>query len=179
MITKETIDKIFSAVRIEEIIGEYVQLKRAGSNLKGLSPFVDEKSPSFIVSPSKQIFKDFSSGKGGGVITFLKELEGFSYPEALRHLAKKYGIPVEEDIVEMSPEQKQQRDQKDLIYKIHEVANDFFIEQLWDAEEGQQIGLSYFRERELRQDIIKKFQLGYSPEKKDAFTEYALAKGYD
>lgn len=179
MITKETIDKIFSAARIEEIIGEYVQLKRAGSNLKGLSPFVDEKSPSFIVSPSKQIFKDFSSGKGGGVITFLKELEGFSYPEALRHLAQKYGIPVEEDIVEMSPEQKQQRDQKDLIYKIHEVANDFFIEQLWDAEEGQQIGLSYFRERELRQDIIKKFQLGYSPEKKDAFTEYALAKGYD
>ncbi|MGX9987105.1 DNA primase [Soonwooa purpurea] len=179
MITKETIDKIFSTVRIEEIIGEYVQLKRAGSNLKGLSPFVDEKSPSFIVSPSKQIFKDFSSGKGGGVITFLKELEGFSYPEALRFLAKKYGIAVEEDVVEMSPEQKQQRDQKDLIYKIHEVANDFFIHQLWDDEEGQQIGLSYFKERELRQDIIKKFQLGYSPEKKDAFTEFALAKGYD
>lgn len=179
MITKDTIDKIFAAARIEEIIGEYVQLKRAGSNLKGLSPFVDEKSPSFIVSPSKQIFKDFSSGKGGGVITFLKELEGFSYPEALRYLAKKYGISVEEDIVEMSAEQQQQRNQKDLIFKIHEVANDFFVDQLWEKEEGQQIGLSYFKERELRQDIIKKFQLGYSPEKKDAFTKFSLEKGYD
>lgn len=179
MITKDTIDKIFAAARIEEIIGEYVQLKRAGSNLKGLSPFVDEKSPSFIVSPSKQIFKDFSSGKGGGVITFLKELEGFSYPEALRYLAKKYGISVEEDIVEMSAEQQQQRNQKDLIFKIHEVANDYFIDQLWEKEEGQQIGLSYFKERELRQDIIKKFQLGYSPEKKDAFTKFSLEKGYD
>lgn len=179
MITKDTIDKIFAAARIEEIIGEYVQLKRAGSNLKGLSPFVDEKSPSFIVSPSKQIFKDFSSGKGGGVITFLKELEGFSYPEALRYLAKKYGISVEEDIVEMSVEQQQQRNQKDLIFKIHEVANDYFIDQLWEKEEGQQIGLSYFKERELRQDIIKKFQLGYSPEKKDAFTKFSLEKGYD
>ncbi|MGV4414114.1 DNA primase [Chryseobacterium sp. T1] len=179
MITKDTIDKIFAAARIEEIIGEYVQLKRAGSNLKGLSPFVDEKSPSFIVSPSKQIFKDFSSGKGGGVITFLKELEGFSYPEALRYLAKKYGISVEEDIVEMSVEQQQQRNQKDLIFKIHEVANDYFIDQLWEKEEGRQIGLSYFKERELRQDIIKKFQLGYSPEKKDAFTKFSLEKGYD
>ena len=179
MITKDSIDKIFAAARIEEIIGEYVQLKRAGSNLKGLSPFVDEKSPSFIVSPSKQIFKDFSSGKGGGVITFLKELEGFSYPEALRYLAKKYGISVEEDIVEMSAEQQQQRNQKDLIFKIHEVANDFFVDQLWEKEEGQQIGLSYFKERELRQDIIKKFQLGYSPEKKDAFTKFSLEKGYD
>ncbi len=179
MISKETIDKIFATARIEEIIGEYVHLKRAGSNLKGLSPFVDERSPSFIVSPSKQIFKDFSSGKGGGVITFLKELENFSYPEALRYLAKKYAIEVEEDIVELSEEQKHSRNQKDLIFKIHEVANDFFIHQLWEEEEGQQIGLSYFKERELRQDIIKKFQLGYSPERKDSFTKFALEKGYD
>ncbi len=92
MITKETIDKIFSAIRVEEIIGEYVQLKRTGSNYKGLSPFVDEKTPSFVVSPSKQIWKDFSSGKGGTAITFFMEIEGFSYPEALRYDAKKYGI---------------------------------------------------------------------------------------
>jgi len=96
MITKETIDKIFSAIRVEEIVGEYVQLKRAGSNYKGLSPFVDEKTPSFIVSPSKQIWKDFSSGKGGTAISFLMEIEGFSYPEALRYAAKKYGIEIEE-----------------------------------------------------------------------------------
>ncbi|MBP7500034.1 MAG: DNA primase, partial [Chryseobacterium sp.] len=97
MITKETIDQIFSTIRVEEIIGEYVQLKRAGSNFKGLSPFHEEKSPSFVVSPSKQIWKDFSTGKGGTAISFLMEIENFTYPEALRHAAKKYGIEIKED----------------------------------------------------------------------------------
>lgn len=178
MISQETIDKIFSIIRIEDIVGEYVQLKRAGTNLKGLSPFQDEKSPSFVVSPSKQIWKDFSSGKGGTAISFLMELEGFTYPEALRHAAKKYGIEIEEDKKVYSEEQKLQQTERDLMYKIHEVANDYFQEVLWNSEEGNLIGLSYFKERELKDEIIKKFQLGYSPEKKNAFTEYAVEKGY-
>ncbi|WP_377084449.1 DNA primase [Riemerella anatipestifer] len=178
MITKETIDKIFSAIRVEEIVGEYVQLKRAGSNYKGLSPFVDEKTPSFIVSPSKQIWKDFSSGKGGTAISFLMEIENFSYPEALRFAAKKYGIEIEEHQRELTEEEKTAQTEKDLLYKIHEVANHYYQEQIWETEEGKSIGLSYFKERELREDIIKKFQLGYSPIQKNAFTEYAISKGY-
>lgn len=178
MISKQTIDKIFSAVRVEEIIGEYVQLKRAGSNFKGLSPFHDEKSPSFVVSPSKQIWKDFSSGKGGTAISFLMEIENFTYPEALRHAAKKYGIEIEEDKREQTEEQKQAQTDRELLFKIHEIANDFFQHQLFETEEGTSIAYSYFKERELRDDIIKKFQLGYSPEQRNAFTEYALNKGY-
>ncbi len=178
MISKQTIDKIFSTIRVEEIVGEYVQLKRAGSNYKGLSPFHEEKSPSFVVSPSKQIWKDFSTGKGGTAISFLMEIENFTYPEALRHAAKKYGIEIEEDLREISEEAKNAQTEKDLLYKIHEVANTYFQEILWDDQEGRNIGLSYFKERELKDDIIKKFQLGYSPEKKNAFTAYALDKGY-
>ncbi|MBB4804957.1 DNA primase [Chryseobacterium defluvii] len=178
MISKQTIDKIFSTIRVEEIVGEYVQLKRAGSNYKGLSPFHDEKTPSFVVSPSKQIWKDFSTGKGGTAISFLMEIENFTYPEALRHAAKKYGIEIEEDQQEFSEEAKNAQSERDLMYKIHEVANTYFQEILWDSEEGKSIGLAYFKERELKDDIIKKFQLGYSPEKKNAFTEYALEKGY-
>ncbi|GEN76387.1 DNA primase [Chryseobacterium hagamense] len=178
MISKQTIDKIFSTIRVEEIVGEYVQLKRAGSNFKGLSPFHEEKTPSFVVSASKQIWKDFSTGKGGTAISFLMEIENFTYPEALRHAAKKYGIEIEEDQKDFSEEAKMAQSERDQLYKIHEVANDFFQNFLWEVEEGKNIGLSYFKERELRDDIIKKFQLGYSPEKKNAFTEYALEKGY-
>ncbi|MDV7698293.1 DNA primase [Chryseobacterium soli] len=178
MISKQTIDKIFSTIRVEEIVGEYVQLKRAGSNYKGLSPFHDEKSPSFVVSPSKQIWKDFSTGKGGTAISFLMEIENFTYPEALRHAAKKYGIEIEEDQREFSEEAKNAQSERDLLYKIHEVANDYFQHFLWEVEEGKNIGLAYFKERELKDDIIKKFQLGYAPEKKNAFTEYASEKGY-
>ncbi|MCP2038604.1 DNA primase [Chryseobacterium sp. HSC-36S06] len=178
MISKATIDKIFSTIRVEEIIGEYVQLKRAGSNFKGLSPFHEEKSPSFIVSPSKQIWKDFSSGKGGTAISFLMEIENFTYPEALRHAAKKYGIEIEEDRRELSEEEKQSQTDKEILYKIHEIANDFFQQQLFETEEGKSVGYSYFKERELRDDIIRKFQLGYSPEQKDTFTKFALDKGY-
>ncbi|WP_415326379.1 DNA primase [Chryseobacterium sp. MMS23-Vi53] len=178
MISKQTIDKIFSTIRVEEIVGEYVQLKRAGSNFKGLSPFHEEKSPSFVVSPSKQIWKDFSTGKGGTAISFLMEIENFTYPEALRHAAKKYGIEIEEDQREFSEEAKNAQSERDILYKIHEIANDFYQNFLWEVEEGKAIGLSYFKERELRDDIIKKFQLGYSPEKKNAFTEFAIEKGY-
>lgn len=178
MISKQTIDQIFSAVRVEEIVGEYVQLKRAGSNFKGLSPFHDEKSPSFVVSPSKQIWKDFSSGKGGTAISFLMEIENFTYPEALRHAAQKYGIEIEEDKREFTEEQKQAQTDKELLYKIHEIANDYFQEQMFETEEGRTIAYSYFKERELRDDIITKFHLGYSPEQRNAFTEFALNKGY-
>lgn len=178
MITQATIDKIFSAVRVEEVIGEYVQLKKTGSNFKGLSPFQDEKSPSFVVSPSKQIWKDFSSGKGGTAVSFLMDIENFTYPEALRFLAKKYGIEIQEDHRELSPEEKESRSQRENLYKVHEVANNFFRDQLLNAEEGQAIGLSYFHERGLSDEIIGKFQLGYSPTQKDAFTSYALEKGY-
>ncbi len=178
MISKQTIDKIFSTIRVEEIVGEYVQLKRAGSNYKGLSPFHDEKTPSFVVSAAKQIWKDFSTGKGGTAISFLMEIENFTYPEALRHAAKKYGIEIEEDQREFSEEAKNAQSERDILYKIHEVANDYYQNFLWEVEEGKAIGLSYFKERELRDDIIKKFQLGYSPEKKNAFTEFAIDKGY-
>ncbi len=178
MISKQTIDKILSTIRVEEIIGEYVQLKRTGSNFKGLSPFQDEKTPSFVVSPSKQIWKDFSTGKGGTAISFLMEIENFTYPEALRHAAKKYGIEVEETVQIQTEEQKLAQTEKELLYKIHEVANHFFQEQLYETEEGKSIGYSYFKERELKDEIIKKFQLGYSPEKKNALTEYAQEKGY-
>ncbi|MCX8523082.1 DNA primase [Chryseobacterium formosus] len=178
MISKQSIDKIFSTIRVEEIVGEYVQLKRAGSNFKGLSPFHEEKSPSFVVSPSKQIWKDFSTGKGGTAISFLMEIENFTYPEALRHAAKKYAIEIEEDQREFSEEAKNAQSERDILYKIHEVANDYFQNILWENDEGRAIGLSYFRERELKDDIIKKFQLGFSPEKKNSFTEYAIEKGY-
>lgn len=178
MISKATIDKIFSTIRVEEIIGEYVQLKRAGSNFKGLSPFHDEKTASFVVSPSKQIWKDFSSGKGGTAISFLMEIENFTYPEALRHAAKKYAIEIEEDTRELTEDEKKSQTDKELLYKIHEIASNFFQEQLFETEVGRTIGYSYFKERGLRDEIIKKFQLGYSPEKKNAFTQYALDKGY-
>lgn len=178
MITQATIDKIFSTIRVEEIVGEYVQLKRAGANLKGLSPFRDEKTASFVVSPSKQIWKDFSTGKGGNAISFLMEVEGYTYPEALRHAAKKYGIEIEEDKRELTEEEKKSQTDKELLYKIHDVANDYFQHVIWETEEGINIGLSYFKERELSEATIRKFHLGFSPEQKNAFTQFALDKGY-
>ncbi|MDR2122333.1 MAG: DNA primase [Flavobacteriaceae bacterium] len=178
MISKETIDKIFSTARVEEVISDFVNLKKSGGNYKGLSPFVDEKTPSFMVSPAKQIWKDFSSGKGGNVVTFIMEQEHYTYPEALRYLAKKYNIEIEEDSEELSEEQKESRINKESLYQLSEVACEYFQDQLWNTEEGQNIALSYFRERELRDDIIKLFQLGYSPKNRDAFVGFALAKGY-
>ncbi len=178
MISKQTIDQIFSATRVEEVIGDFVQLKKSGSNYKALSPFTDERTPSFMISPTKQIWKDFSSGKGGNAISFLMELEQFSYPEALRYLAKKYNIEIEEDYQGDPEKYKEEKRQKESLYKIQEVANAYFQEQLWETEEGKNIGLSYFKERGFTEESIKKFQLGYSPEKRDAFTSFALDKGY-
>ena len=176
MITKNTIDKVFEAARVEEVIGDYVQLKRAGSNLKGLSPFSSEKSPSFMVSPVKQIWKDFSSGKGGNAVTFLMEHEHFTYPDAIRHLAKKYNIEIEE--TEDSQEEKQLASERESLYVVSEFAADYFEKTLHNTEVGKAIGLSYFKERGFSTEAIKKFKLGYSPEVWDALTVEALGKGY-
>ena len=176
MISKATIDQIFDTARIEEVIEDFVALKKSGSNYKGLSPFTNEKSPSFMVSPAKQIFKDFSSGKGGSVVTFLMEHEQYSYPEALRYLAQKYNIEVEED--QPSDEARAERDQRESLFLVNEYANKFFQKQLWEAEEGRQVGLSYFRERGFSDATIENFQLGYSPDGYTAFTDAALKDNY-
>lgn len=176
MISKATIDTVFETARVEEVIGDFVQLKRAGSNFKGLSPFSDERSPSFMVSPVKQIWKDFSSGKGGNSVAFLMEHEHFTYPEAIRYLAKKYNIEIEE--TERSDEEKAEANEKESMYLVSEFAKKYFQDILLNNEEGQAIGYSYFKERGFTGDTIKKFELGYSPETWDAFTKEALGKGY-
>ncbi|MFN3917405.1 MAG: DNA primase [Flavobacteriales bacterium] len=176
MISKETIDKIFETARIEEVVGEFVVLKKAGSNYKGLSPFVNEKTPSFMVSPAKQIFKDFSSGKGGSVVTFLMEHEQLSYPEALRWLAAKYNIEIEEDQV---PENfQEQQTLRESLFVVNSFAQKYFSDQLLQSDKGKSVGLSYFKERGFRQDIIEKFHLGYCPEEWDLFTQHALQNAF-
>jgi len=172
-----TIDEIIQTARIEEVIGEYVNLKRAGSNMKGLSPFTDEKTPSFVVSPAKQIFKCFSTGKGGSVVTFLMEKEHFSYPEALRWLADKYNIQIPEESAPTADELAV-KSERDSLYIINEFAKNHFIQNLHESEEGKAIGLSYFEERGFRKDIIDRFQLGFSINVSDDFTKAAIAKGY-
>jgi len=176
LITRDTIDKVFETARVEEVIGDFVQLKRAGSNYKGLSPFSDERSPSFMVSPVKQIWKDFSSGKGGNSVTFLMEHEHFTYPEAIRYLAKKYNIEIEE--TEVSQEEKLEANEKESMFLVSEFAKKYFYETLLHSEEGKAIGLTYFKERGFTNETIEKFGLGYSPETWDAFTKEALGKGY-
>ena len=175
MITQQTIDLVFNTVRVEDVISDYIQLKKAGSNYKGLSPFITEKTPSFVVSPSKQIWKDFSSGKGGNAVTFLMEFEGFNYPEAIKHLCKKYNIDYQEDTSDISEEELQKQKLKETLYRLHDVALEFFIDNL-DSEEYK--NLNYFENRNLSKEVIETFQLGYSPIKKDAFTAYAKLKGY-
>ena len=176
MISKSTIDTVYETARVEEVIGDFVQLKRAGSNFKGLSPFSDERSPSFMVSPAKGIWKDFSSGKGGNAIAFVMEHEHFSYPEAIKYLAKKYNIEVEE--TEQTQAEKDQAGEKESMYLVSEFAAKFFQNTMLNTDEGKSIGLSYFKERGFTNETIKKFQLGYSPETWDAFTKEALGKGY-
>lgn len=176
MISKTTIDSVFETARVEEVIGDFVQLKKSGSNFKGLSPFTDERSPSFMVSPVKQIWKDFSSGKGGNVVAFLMEHEHFSYPEAIKYLAKKYGIEIEE--LAQSSEQKEEANERESLYLLSEFAKDYFHSTLVKTEEGKAIALSYFKERGFSEETIQKFELGYSPNSWDAFTSHAIKKGY-
>lgn len=176
MIPPHKVDEILGAARIEEVIGEFVNLKRSGSSYKGLSPWTDERTPSFMVSPAKGVFKDFSSGKGGNVVSFLMEHEHFSFPEALRWLAKRYNIEVEEEVV--SAEAELAKNERESLYIINEFAAQWFTDQMWESEEGQTVGLSYFKERGFLETIIRKFQLGYNPDDFQAFTAVAKDRGY-
>ncbi|NBW72079.1 MAG: DNA primase, partial [Flavobacteriia bacterium] len=176
-ISAHIIDQIMQASQIEDVIGDFVNLKRAGSNLKGLSPFTDEKTPSFVVSPAKQIFKCFSTGKGGSAVTFLMEKEHFSYPEALRFLANKYGVEIPE---ESEPTAKELADktERESLFIINEFAKNYFYQNLQESTEGKAVGLSYFEERGFTKETIEKFQLGYCLNVSDDFTKAALSKGY-
>ncbi len=177
MIPKETIDRIFAAARIEEVIGEFVKLKRSGANLKGLSPFTNEKTPSFVVSPAKGIFKDFSSGKGGNVVTFLMEHEHMTYPEALRYLADKYNIEIVEK--EQTNEEREAQDRKESLFILSKWAEDMFTDYLHNTDEGNAIGLAYFKERGFTDEIIGKFKLGYAPDKMDFLLDAAKEQGHN
>jgi DNA primase len=176
MISQETIQKILDTVQIEEVIGDFVTLKKAGSNFKGLSPFSNEKSPSFMVSPAKQIFKDFSSGKGGSAVTFLMEHEQYTYPEALRFLATKYNIEIEETA--QTAEVIADQEERESLFLVNDFANNYFQNQLWEDPKGRSIALSYFQERGFSDETIKTFQLGYSPDGYQVFTDHALKSAH-
>jgi DNA primase len=176
MIDKETIDKIFDTARIDEVVGDFVTLKKRGANLLGVCPFHNEKTPSFTVSPAKGIYKCFGCGKGGNSVNFIMDHEQLSYPEALRYLAKKYNIEIAEE--EKTPEQQEAQNERESLFVVSSYAQKYFTDILHNADEGKAIGLSYFRERGFRPDIIEKFQLGYSPEKRSSLVEAAKAAGY-
>lgn len=177
MIPKETVDKIIETSRIEEVVGDFVSLKRRGTSMTGLCPFHNERSPSFHVSVAKGIFKCFGCGQGGDSVRFIMEHEKATYPEALRYLANKYSIEIAE--VENSPEEKANNDRRESLYIVSGFAAKYFHEQMMETEEGKTIGLSYFKERGFREDIIKKFELGYSPDVWDALTQQAVKEGYN
>ena len=176
MISKSTVDLVFETARLEEVIGDFVQLKKSGSNFKGLSPFSNEKTPSFMVSPAKQIWKDFSSGKGGNVVSFLMEHEHFTFPEAIKFLAKKYNIEVEE--TQQTNEQKEAASLRESMYAVTDFAQSFFSKMLTESQEGKNIGLAYFQERGFTAESIDQFHLGYSPDQWDALTKAALDAGF-
>ena len=177
MISKTTIDKVFEQSLVEEVVGEFVQLKKSGSNFKGLSPFSNEKTPSFVVSPVKQIWKDFSSGKGGNAVAFLMEHEHFTYPEAIKYLARKYNIEIEE--TQVSPLDKEKASEKESLFIVSDYAKDFFSKTLLNSNDGKAIGLSYFKERGFSDETIKKYDLGYLPDKLNYFSFEAVKNGYD
>ena len=176
MIPREVIDKIHSAAKIEEVVADYVTLRKRGANLIGLCPFHNEKTGSFTVSPSKGIYKCFGCGVSGNAVGFIMEIEQCSYVEALKLLGKKYHIEVPER--EMTAEEQQRQDDRESMFVVNDFANKWFQDQLWNTQEGQAIGLSYFRERGLRDDIIRKFQLGYSPEKGNPLALALKKKGF-
>lgn len=176
MISRDTVDTINSTIRIEEVIGDFVTLRRRGVNMIGLCPFHNEKTPSFTVSPTKGIYKCFGCGKAGNGVNFVMEHEHFSFPEALRYLANKYQIEIEEEV--QTAEMQEQLGEREALFNLNQFALDFFENSLHATEEGKAIGLSYLKERGIRDDIIRKFRLGYSPSAWDAFTEHARAAGY-
>ncbi len=177
MIPKDTVEKIIEASRIEDVVGDFVSLKRRGTSMIGLCPFHNEKTPSFHVSAGKGIFKCFGCGKGGDSVRFIMEHEKATYPEALRYLANKYSIEIAE--VENTPEEQAVNDRRESLYIVSAWAAKFFQQQMLETEEGKIIGLSYFKERGFRDDIIKKFELGYSPDVWDALTQGAISEGYN
>ena len=177
MIPKETIDKIFEAALIEEVVKDFVHdLKKKGTGYWACCPFHNEKTPSFSVSPVKGIYKCFGCGKGGNSVSFVMDHDKISYPEALKYLANKYNIEIEEK--ELTPGQIDISKKKEGVFLVSTYANKFFQEQLWETEEGKLIALSYFKQRGFSEGVIKKFQLGYSPKQKDVFTKQALKDSY-
>jgi DNA primase len=176
LISKSTIDQVFDTARVEEVIGDFVQLKKSGSNFKGLSPFSEERTPSFMVSPVKQIWKDFSTGKGGTAVSFLMEHEHFTYPEAIKYLARKYNIEIEETV--QSDSDKEAAGERESMYLVSEYARTYFHNTLLKTDAGKAIGLSYFKERGFTDETIKEFQLGYSTDAWSGLTDTALKKGY-
>ena len=176
-IPNETVEQILQAARIEEVVGEFITLKKRGTNLIGLCPFHDEKTPSFNVNPARNIFKCFGCGKAGDSAIFIRDIEHISYPDALRYLAKKYNIKIEEK--ELTPEERMAQTEREKMFNINEFANKYFVDTLWNTEEGRTIGLEYFRERGYFDPIIQKFHLGYSPAQWNAFTDFAKQNGYD
>jgi DNA primase len=177
MIHKESIDRIMDAAQIEEVVGDFVNLKRRGSSLLGLCPFHNEKTPSFNVSSAKGIYKCFGCGKAGNSVNFIMEHEKLSYPEALRYLAKKYNIEIVEDEIS-SDEDKEAAQKRESLMLVADWAKKVFVENLWEHEMGKAIGLSYFKERGFREDIIKKFELGYTLDDWSALTDRAETEGY-
>ena len=175
-IPRETVEQILQAARIEEVVGEFVSLKKRGTNLWGVCPFHNEKTPSFSVNPARNIFKCFGCGKGGDSAKFLMEHEHLTYPEALRYLAKKYNIQIEEK--ELTPEEQMAQTEREKMFNINAFADKFFTDTLWNTDEGKSVGLEYFRERGFLNPIIERFHLGYSPSKWEAFTDYAKQNGY-
>lgn len=176
MISQDTISKIMDTVRIEEVVGDFVALKKRGSSLIGNCPFHNEKTPSFNVSVAKGIYKCFGCGKGGDSVHFIMDHEKYSYPEALRYLASKYNIEVEE--IAQSPQNLEVQNARESLFIVSEFAADYFVKQLWEEAEGRAVGLSYFKERGFREDIVRKFQLGYSPEAWDALIQAAGHAGH-
>ena len=176
MIDRLTVDKIMDAANIVDVVGEFVNLRKAGVNYKGLCPFHDDKTPSFMVSPAKNICHCFACGKGGTPVSFLMEHEQITYPEALRWLAKKYNIEIEER--ELSDEERREQSERESMFIVNEWAKDYFHDILNNDIDGQAIGKQYFRSRGIRDDIMRKFALGYSPAKRDAMSTAAIAKGY-
>src|SRR6186713_2975059 len=177
LITQTTIQQILGRIDIIDVIGGFVKLKKRGANYLGLCPFQNERTPSFTVSPAKEIYKCFGCGKSGNTISFLMEHEKYSYVDSLRWLANRYGIEIEESFA--TDEQRQQMQVADSLYIINNFAQQFFSKILFETEEGRDIGLSYLKERGFREDIIKKFQLGYNPEARDSFTKAAIAAQYN
>jgi len=177
LISQNTIQQILGRIDIIDVVGGFVKLKKRGTNYLGLCPFHNERTPSFTVSPSKEIYKCFGCGKSGNTISFLMEHEKYSYVDSLRWLANRYGIEIEESFT--TDEQRQQMQVADSLYIINNFAQQFFSKILFETEEGRDIGLSYLKERGFREDIIKKFQLGYNPEARDSFTKAAIAAQYN